>query len=103
MEQIEIDWLVTLFIVHVLGLAATISLFRGAPGWMQRISVILLIAGFSCFCAAYMAAIVKVPYWWEFAILAGVYEHLAVLIYVFRIWWQREEDAWKSSISSRNS
>jgi hypothetical protein len=103
MEHIEIDWLVTLFAVHFLGLTAAIYLWRDAPCWLQRISVALLVVSFGFFCSAYIAAILKFAPWWNLLIIAGVFEHLAVLVYVFRIWWQTEEKKWKSSINSPNS
>jgi hypothetical protein len=61
-----------------------------------------MIVAFIFFCAAYMGALLRVEQWWAMLVLAAVFEHLAVLIYVFRVWWQTEDKKWKSSISSLN-
>lgn len=101
MGTTELDWLVTLFAVHFLALVAVLYIFKGAPCWMQRVSLILLILAFMGFCGGYLAALMRLPYWWTVLAVAAVMEHFAVLIYVFRVWWQTEENKWKSSISSR--
>lgn len=88
MEASTLDWLVTLLAVHVLWLVGVIHLFKGAPCWMQRISVGLLVLAFALFCAAYIAAICRLERWWLFLAMGAAIEHLAVMLYVFRIWWQ---------------
>ena len=90
MEASTLDWLVTLLAVHVLWLGGVIYLFRGAPCWMQRISVALLVLAFIAFCAAYVAALCRIEGWWFFLAVGGTIEHIAVMLYVFRIVWQGE-------------
>lgn len=88
MEASTLDWLITLLAVHVLALAGVIHMFRGAPCWMQRMAIGLLIVAFILFCVAYIAALAHVDNWWAFLVVAAVLEHHAVLLYVFRIVWQ---------------
>lgn len=102
MDYTSMEWLVTLFSVHFLGLVTVLYLLKGAPCWLQRLSIMLLILAFVVFCAAYFSAILRWDEWWRLLIVAGVFEHLAVLVYVFRMWWQIEEKKWKSSINSQN-
>lgn len=92
MDASTLDWLITLLAVHVVGLAGLIALFRGAPCWMQRLAVIGLILAFIVFCVAYMAALCDVERWYHILLIGFVLEHLAVLVYIFRINWQRGHD-----------
>lgn len=88
MEASTLDWLFTLLAVHVVGLVIAIRLFWGAPCWMQKLSVALLILAFAVYCAAYGAALARLEAWWLLLAVAAAVEHLAVMLYVFRIWWQ---------------
>lgn len=103
MEFATLDWLITLLSVHIIALAGTIYLYRGAPCWMQKLSIAILILSFIVCCAAYIAALARVESWWGFLVVAAALEHLAVLLYVFRVWWQGEQKKWIYSTSSRNS
>lgn len=103
MEASTLDWLITLLALHIVALVGAIHLFKGAPCWMQKVSIFLLGLSFITCCAAYIAAIARVEYWWGFLIIAAALEHAAVLLYVFRVWWQGEQNKWNSSISSRSS
>lgn len=88
MEASTLDWLITLLAVHLLALFGVIYMLRGAPCWMQRMSIALLVVAFFFFCVAYVAALARVENWWAFLVIGATVEHLAVLLYVFRIIWQ---------------
>lgn len=88
-EGSTLEWLLTLLAVHAVALLGVIVLFKGAPCWMQKVAMGLLIAAFIVFCIAYVAALARIDYWWAFLAIAAALEHVAVLIYVFRVWWQR--------------
>lgn len=101
MEASTLDWLITLLALHVIALAVVIHLFKGAPCWMRRVSVGLLVLAFAIFCAAYIAALARqYQWWWGLLLLGFAIEHMAVLLELFRVWWQTEEKKWTSSLRS---
>lgn len=100
----SVEWLITMLAINGLLLWGIFWMYRGAPCWMQKISVgLLAIAAFGFVCA-YIAALFRVDQWWSIIWIAFVFEHLAVIMYVFRIWWQRGDERWReSSGHSRHS
>lgn len=89
MDASTIEWLITLLAVHVAALVGVVVMYNGAPCWLQKMAVGLLIIAFLFFCAAYIAALARVDRWYFILLIAFVLEHLAVLVYVFRVLWQR--------------
>ena len=88
MDASTIEWLVTLLATHLLAFAGVIFLYRGAPCWMQKVAMGLLIGAYAVFCLAYIAALSRVENWHHILLLAFALEHIAVMVYVFRVWWQ---------------
>lgn len=87
MEQINtMEWSITLLSAHIVLLAGIIGLFKGAPCWLQRTAMGLLFLGAVFFVAAYLAALIGVSNWYYILLIAFVFEHLAVCVYVFRMY-----------------
>jgi hypothetical protein len=101
MDYITMDVYITLLTVHVIALAIAIYLWRDAPCWMQKVCMLLLALSFVACCAAFVGALSHVRGWRGFLLLAAALEHLAVLLYVFRIWWQGEQKKWTYLTNSR--
>jgi hypothetical protein len=83
-----LEWELTLLAMHVLMLIGVVAMIRGAPCWLQRTALTLLGGAAVVFCVAYAAALANVASWQYMLLVAFVLEHIAVLIYVFRINWQ---------------
>lgn len=95
-------WEITLFFVHLAALAGCVVLYRKAPCWMQRLVVCGLGLGMLFMCIAYAATLQAAWWWWYMALAGFAIEHVAVLLYVFRIIYQGTQ--WKpSSVASRSS
>lgn len=103
MENFSNDLLIALLGMHVIALVIAIYMYRDAPCWIQKLCMVLLALSFTACCAAYIAALVGTSYWWGFLLVAAAFEHTAVLLYVFRLWWQGEQRKWIYLINSQNS
>lgn len=83
-----VSWEITMSFVHLAALAALLMLYRSAPCWMQKLVMGLLIVAMVVFTAAHFAVLAGV---WEahfFFKTAFAIEHVAVLLYVFRLIYQ---------------
>lgn len=78
-------WHVTMLFVHICALGALAALYRHSPDSLQRLVIALLVVSSAVFLAASAAALSG--YWlhWQITRLAHELEHIAVLLYVFRL------------------
>jgi hypothetical protein len=89
----------------VLHAAAAVSLgflYRNAPCWMQKVVVGLLFSSVLVLVYVYVDALTGARAHWMVKRAALEIEHIAVLLYVFRLIHQRLI-AWTSSAPSRSS
>jgi hypothetical protein len=105
----NVSWSITLLLVNLIAFAACMVLWRTAPCWMQRLTVATFAASLAIMSLGRFIALVSAirPEWgWygasEMTLLALAVQHLAVLLYVFRLVFR--ELLWvKSSDKSRLS
>lgn len=96
-------WGFTMLFVHLAALCGLCLLYRQAPCWMQRIVVVLLILACTGFVAAQIATLNDMV--WEAHLLrrlAFEFEHIGVLLWVFRLIYQ-DRVQWTSSTRSPSS
>lgn len=86
-------WNLTLFFVHVAALAGAFVLYRKAPCWMQRLVMAGLIGAMTLVAGASALNLAGVWWAWRLSMLGLAVEHIAVLLYVFRLNFQGE--SWK--------
>lgn len=79
------EWHVTMLAVHVVGAILCTLMYRHAPCWMQKLVVVGLVAGMFLIAIAYAVAIGGFELWWHVALLGLVIEHVAIMLYVFRV------------------
>ncbi len=79
------SWLYTMIAVHVFATIGFVILYRAAPCWMQKLVIFGLIVAMVLVTAAYGLQFLGVEYWAQVGVLGLVIEHLAVLLYVFRL------------------
>lgn len=99
------SWHVTMLFVHIAALGALAAIYRHCPDWIQRGVIWLLVVAGVVFLAADAALIAGSPLRWEFTRLAYELEHLAMLLYVFRLFIVDQERRClpKQSVPSRSS
>lgn len=83
------EWHLTMLSINVLAMLAAGALFARAPCWMQKVAVVGLFTGFAVIAIAYVLGIVGVEDWRNVRALGLAVEHIGVLMYVFRLAWQR--------------
>ena len=96
-----IDWLVTLVAVHILAFLGAVALFSRAPCWMQKLSVFGFAVAIGIMSMGYAALLgerMGLEWWggWQMIDLGLAVEHIAVLLYVFRLYY-RENLQWQNS------
>lgn len=107
-------WNLTFFCIHLVALCGFIVLYKSAPCWMQRLVVIGLAVSMALFTLGHFIAFTYSLNpsigWWgsaELNVMARAIEHVAILLYVFRLIWQAnhvEPPVWtQSSAPSLNS
>lgn len=79
------DWNVTMLVLHVFVLFALGSLCRRAPGFLQCIVLGLMIAAELVFVWVYAAAIAGHPAHWMVSLTAYRVVHVAMILYVLRV------------------
>lgn len=92
-----------LLVVHLALIAAVVRLYRSAPCWMQKCVVAGLGMAAFCICAGYLVGFLdgeEYSLTWlvskEFISLGYKIEHIAVLIYVFRLAHQSSGEKWRT-------
>lgn len=79
-------WDVTMLTMHVAMVVIGWLLVRGAPCWMQQLAIGMVILGMVIAVFAFGFALAGHPeYHWPFFIVALVIEHLAVMLWLFRL------------------
>lgn len=103
MGHIPGSWDFTMLAVHVGVVFCLISLWRRSPDWTQRFVIFSLIAGYAFFTAdslmllfgrADAEADYNSPIWR----IATAFEHVAVILYVARLWLQEQDDPCRNSL-----
>lgn len=84
----SLDWNMGLFLIHLAGTVMTFMLYRRAPCWIQKIVVAMIAIGMGILTAAYLLAVFDVEYWSHVVVAGLAVNHIAVMLYVFRIIWQ---------------
>ena len=95
-------WNGSLLIINMLALAGLVSLFWRAPCWMQKLVVGLLAVGCVFIAGSFMWALFDAENHWRVRQVGYALEHIAVLLYVFRLIFQ-DALQWKSSPQSHSS
>lgn len=99
-------WNLTFFCIHLVALCGFIVLYKSAPCWMQRLVVVGLAGSMALFTISYFIGVMhsldpSLGLWGsaELSVMARAIEHIAVLLYVFRLIWQSNhvEPAWTQS------
>lgn len=91
-------WHITLLLVNVAALIGLEILYRQAPCWIQKLTIGGLIVAMAIVSVSYALAINDVWGWWLVLGIGLSIEHLAVLIYVFRLLYKGNQ--WKQSSAS---
>lgn len=92
----------SLLALHLLAAAGCVQLYRQAPCWMQKLVMGMLAATMSIASLAYAVSLFGGDYW-PVLVLALVVEHIAILLYLFRlsvqgIQWIPSSDRFPSSL-----
>lgn len=82
------SWDLMLLVINLLALVGLVWLVSAAPCWIQKIVIGLLIIAAAIFCGAYAWAMFDEENHWKLRNVGYAFEHLAVLVYVFRLIWQ---------------
>lgn len=97
------SWEFTMLFVHVAALYGLFMLYRRPPCWMQKLVVVVLFLAMSVFALAQVAVLTgAIPEGRPVLRIAFALEHLAVLLWIFRLVYQ-DRVQWTSSLPSRNS
>lgn len=90
-------WNITMFFVHLAAFSGVLLIYRGAPCWMQRLALVGFGIAMFVACCAFAAAMSGYEHYrWPVFTVALVFEHLAVMLYLFRIVYQ-DHLQWKPS------
>ena len=92
-------WDLTLLIVNVAALVCAIGLFRRAPCAIQKTAIGLVVVAMLIHSAALMFMLYGVEGAWRVRRVAGILEHLGVLLIVFRLSYKE----WLLNARSHNS
>lgn len=95
-------WNAGLLVVNLLALVGLVALVRLAPCWLQQLVVGVLILASCFFVASYFWALLDNENHWRLRGVGYALEHIAVLLYVFRLVYQGAPQPWKSSRPSLN-
>lgn len=94
-------WNITVLVMHLLAAFGCLVLARRAPCWMQQIVVLLLAITQVVLVYVYAQKCLGEPAHWMLKAAALELEHVAVLLYVFRLIYQGHVE-WTSSVPSRS-
>lgn len=95
-------WNVTLLAMHVLACCACIELAFQAPCWIQKVIMWLFTLAMFIIASAYAYQVANGWHYWLVTRIALEVEHAAVLLYVFRLTFQRYS-IWATSSDSSHS
>jgi hypothetical protein len=92
------SWNAIFFFMHFFGFLGACLLYRNAPCWMQRLTVVGVAIGMFVLMVANAIALAGGWWSWWVASLGFAFEHLAVLLWLFRVHFQAKP-AWTLSRS----
>lgn len=92
----EAQWSVTMLFIHTAAAVGFVMLFREAPCWMQRVIVGLLTLSMTFLAAGDLVTLILKWDHWLTRIGMG-FMHAGVLLYVFRLHFQRPKWATSSA------
>jgi hypothetical protein len=92
----------TMLIVHLAALVLFISLYKRAPCWMQKIAVVGWSLAMLAISIGYAMSMFDAWGSWYVLLLGQRVEHLAVLLYAFRLVYQGHLEWKPSSAPSRS-
>lgn len=95
-DEAHMAWNLTFLIVHFAALIGFIFLYRSAPCWMQKLAVIGFALGMAILTISSSFALIEVNGHRHLTALGLAVEHIAVLLYVFRLIYQGQQE-WKPS------
>lgn len=85
------EWFFALFVVHLIALWVCWHLYPGAPCWMQKLAMIGIGLGMAFMAAGYLLQLLEFYLLGWPAVVFGLgVEHTAVLLYLFKTWWQKD-------------
>lgn len=95
-------WNLTFLLVHLAAMVGFISLYKAAPCWMQKVSVAVFVVAMGFLTVGFGLKVAEV--WWAKHVidLGQSIGNVAVLVYVFRLLYQRHLEWKPSSIPSRS-
>lgn len=96
-------WDLTLLVVHILAALVCATLYCTAPDWLQKLVLGLLIASSLILVSVYAADLGRLEQPWQIKVIALKVEHLAVLLYLFRLIFVERLSCKSSSQPSRHS
>lgn len=96
------SWNVTMLFVHLAALCTLVALFRHSPGNLQRLVIALLMGSSTIFLGANAMALAGDPLHWQITRLAHELEHLAMLLYIFRLLVNTQEQRCLPTPSARS-
>lgn len=96
-------WLFTAIAIHACVIVALVILYRNAPDWLQKIVIGLLVVAMSIFLGMEIGELFDNYTHWAVRKYAHLIEHIAIVLYVFRLAINEQEARClpKSSVSSR--
>lgn len=96
MMSADAQWNVTMLFIHAFACFGFARLFEQAPCWMQKVVVALLSFGMLAFAFGDLATL---AWGWDHWLtrVGQALEHIAVLLYVFRLNFQ--EPQWANSLA----
>lgn len=91
------EWALTFLVVHALLLVMAITVYKGAPCWMQRLFIAGLAFVMLVFAIGYILELEG--HWLAAHVVSLGYklEHLAVMIYLFKLVLKKDEGQWARS------
>lgn len=102
MSELTLPWTVTLLLVHFTACLCLVSVVTGAPCFLQRLAVVMLIVALGSHALSYGFQLFEETSYtgrvlWR---LSLALEHLGVLLYVFRLWYREKVD-WRPISAGR--
>lgn len=102
-NEAHMIWNLTLLVVHLLALAGFVFLYKAAPCWMQKVCIVGFCIAMAV-CSIGFGFGVAGQWWhWHIVMLGLAIEHVAVLLYVFRLIYQDHVKWTPSSAPYRSS
>lgn len=75
------------FLIHCAGFIAACALYRDAPCWMQKLTIVGVAIAMLVIAVANLMTLAGIWWAWWAAVLGMAFEHLAILLWLFRLHW----------------